>query len=71
MLLPASKLAKGTVAITVPPAYGLVNAVVEYLNIIPLDKDDMPDKPAAVSVKLLSAQTGYALELNAGITGQA
>jgi hypothetical protein len=38
---------------------------------IPVDKEDNPLSPAAVKVKLLSAQTGYALELKAGIVGQA
>jgi hypothetical protein len=65
-----SKLAKGTVVITVPPTYGSARGLVEYLKITPSAKEDMPVNPAAVNVKFASAQTGYALELKAGIVGQ-
>jgi hypothetical protein len=38
---------------------------------MPEEREDIPLSPAAVKVKLLSAQTGYALELNAEIVGHA
>ena len=65
-----SKFAFVRVAIVVPPTYGSDKAVVEYLKIIPDDNEDMPDKPAAVNVKLVPAHTRSADGLRAAIVGQ-